>query len=161
VGISRFAGIFEVALIRRAQRAHLLSAPTNALRRAVPPLLVSVSSSETVASVWAALERLLDDGHFAYAEYVANENEKPLWRWEPSERNSRREGKLVESEFAIRAFPGGGEGALRFGCLTDEQDLSPQVEVLLQVAADGVESALVRLHVQRPVAMLRAVSAID
>jgi len=161
VGISKFAGIFEMALIKRAQRAHLLSAPTNALRRALPQLLVSVSSSQTPASVWAALERVLDDGHFAYAEYVAANEAAPLWRWEPSDRNARREGKLVESEFAVRVFPGGDEGLLRFGCLADEQDLSPQVEVLLQVAADSVETALVRLHVQKPASMMRAVSALE
>jgi UDP-GlcNAc:undecaprenyl-phosphate GlcNAc-1-phosphate transferase len=158
VGIARFAGYFEMALLKRAQRAHLLSAPTDSLRRALPRLVIEVSSADSLAATWAAVERLLDGGHFAYAEYVATGETAALWRWEPSDRNARREGKLIESEFPLRAFPGAGDGTLRFGCLSDEQDLSPQVEVLLQLVVDTVEDALVRVNVQRPSSMLHVVA---
>jgi UDP-GlcNAc:undecaprenyl-phosphate/decaprenyl-phosphate GlcNAc-1-phosphate transferase len=160
VGMARFAGYFEMALLKRAQRAHLLSAPTESLRREVPKLFETSRCAESAPAVWAGLEKLLDNGHFAYAEYTPEGEAKPTWRWESSEsRNGRREGKLIESEFSVRPFPGAPEAKLRFGCLSDEPDLPPQLEVLLQLATDAVEGALVRVHVRRPAQMIRPVAA--
>ncbi len=156
VGVTRFARLFEVMLLRRQQRATLLNASASALRRAVPSIVVTTEAAGSPTAVWAALERLLVAGQFAYAEYCPA-GEAPVWKWDrPNDR--RCEGKLLESSFPIRVFPGVEEGTLRFGCISDEPDLAPQVEILLQIIADVVEGALVRIHVESPTSMVRAVA---
>jgi len=159
IGVIRFAGYFELALLRRQQRAHLLSGPADALRRSIPPLIVNAKDAANAASVWAALEGVLDAGPFVYAEYRPTHGEAPLWKWQQSSRSRRTEGKLNESDFAIRVFPGAKEGTLKFACLSDEADLPPHVEILLQLIADAVEGALVRINVQTPSVLVRAVSS--
>jgi UDP-GlcNAc:undecaprenyl-phosphate GlcNAc-1-phosphate transferase len=158
VGVTRFAGYFEVMLLRRQQRSAALAASADALRRSLPSMVLKTETASSAAMVWAALERLLASGHFAYAEYCPV-GEGPVWKWEQSRQRERREGKLVESSFPIRVYPGANEGALRFGCLSEEADLPPQTEVLLQVVADVVEAALVRVHVDSPKVMVRAVAS--
>ena len=158
IGVVRFAGYFELALLRRQQRAQLLSGPAEALRRSLPPLIMTARDAPNAASVWAALEAVLDSGPFVYAEYRPTRHENPTWKWEASARSGRKEGKLTESTFAIRVFPGASEGMLRFACLCDEPELPPQVEILLQLVADTVESALVQINVQAPQVLVRAVS---
>jgi hypothetical protein len=59
----------------------------------------------------------------------------------------------------MRLFPGASEGMLRFGCISEEADLPPQVEILLQVVADVVEAALRRVYLSSPSSMVRAVSS--
>ncbi len=157
-GIARFAGYFEATMLRNQQRALLLSAPTDSLRRALPALIVAADRARSSAEVWAALERVLDGGWFAYAEHVAPGEQAPVWHWRSSERNGRVEGRLCEVEFRLRAFPGAKEGTVRFGCLSDESHVPPQVEVLLQVAVDAVEQALVRQGTESPGSTLRLVS---
>ncbi|HEU4537517.1 MAG TPA: MraY family glycosyltransferase [Polyangiaceae bacterium] len=157
VGVGRFAGYFEATLRKRAQRASLLSPPTDALRRALPRLVSDAAAAPSPAAAWAALEAVLEAGHFAFAEHLPPGESVPAWRWEPREGHARREGKLVTVEFPLRLFPGAADGSLRFGCLSDENDVPPQVEILLQLGADAVEGALRRLHVERPSFLLRAV----
>lgn len=157
VGVGRFAGYFDATLRKRAQRASLLSPPTDTLRRALPRLVTEAAHAPTPAAAWAALEAVLEAGHFGFAEHVPPGETSPAWRWEPRENQARREGKLVTVDFPLRLFPGTPDATLRFGCLTDENDVPPQVEILLQVVTDAVESALRRLHVEKPARLLRAV----
>jgi UDP-GlcNAc:undecaprenyl-phosphate GlcNAc-1-phosphate transferase len=156
VGMTRFAGYFEMLLLKRRERADLLKGPTEAMRRTLPSLILSAESSNSASGVWAALERMLSAGYFIYGEYCPN-GEGPTWKWECSEQQARDEGKLLETQFPIRAFPGALEGTLRFGWLSTESELPPQIEVLLQMAADAVETSLVRVHVQAPAQLRRAV----
>ncbi|MCC6649281.1 MAG: undecaprenyl/decaprenyl-phosphate alpha-N-acetylglucosaminyl 1-phosphate transferase [Polyangiaceae bacterium] len=157
VGIAKFAGYFEIAVLRKQQRALLLSPSTEALRKALPELIVEAGRASSEAGVWTSFERLLDAGWFAYAEYVPSGEGAPTWRWDASERNPPREGKLHEAEFQVRLFPGQQPGAVKVGCLSDQAELPPQVEVLLQVGVDAVERAITRVHVGAPTSMLRAV----
>jgi UDP-GlcNAc:undecaprenyl-phosphate GlcNAc-1-phosphate transferase len=158
-GVIRFAGYFELALLRTQQRALLLSGPAEALRRSLPPLIINTRNASSPAGVWAELESLLDAGPFVYAEYRQTPGEQPVWSWQTSTRSRRKEGKLSESEFAIRAFPGAKEGVLRFECLCDESPMPPQIEMMLQLIADTVESALVQINVETPSILVRAVSS--
>ncbi|HEX4336102.1 MAG TPA: MraY family glycosyltransferase [Polyangiaceae bacterium] len=156
IGVVRFAGFFEVLLLKRRQRAELLRGPTDRLRRALPPLVVQAESASSAADVWAALERVLDAAQFAYAEYVPS-GEQPSWRW-AQRPDGDIDGKLAEAEFVVRAFPGASDSLLRFGCNLNEIELPPQIEILLQVVADSVEQALVRIHTRAPSLLMRAVS---
>lgn len=155
-GIIRFAGYFELVLLKKQQRAALLSGPTDSVRRALPLLIIEATSATTIAGVWAAFERFLGHGSFASAEYCPS-GEGPAWQWECEHAGTRQEGKLVESAFALRVFPGSEPGTLKFGALAGHSDPPPQFEILLQVAADAVEAALVRLHVRAPETLVRAV----
>lgn len=157
-GIARFAGYFEVTMLRNQQRAHLLSAPTESLRKALPELILATDRATTSAEVWAALERVLDGGWFAYAEHLPHGEAAAQWKWQSSERNGRVEGKLCETEFRLKPFPGAQEGTMRFGCLSDESNLPPQIEVLLQIAVDAVERGLVRLGAEKPASVIRLVA---
>lgn len=156
VGMTRFAGYFEMVLMKRRQRADLLKGPTEGMRRALPSLILSAESSSSASGVWAALERMLNSGYFIYGEYCPN-GEGALWKWECNEQQARDEGKLLETQFPIRVFPGAPEGVLKFGWLSAEPELPPQIEVLLQIAADAVETSLVRVHVNSPSQLTRAV----
>lgn len=156
VGMTRFAGYFERIVSKRRERANLLKGPTEAMRRALPSLILGAESSGSASGVWAALERMLVSGYFVYGEYCPN-GEGATWRWECNDELAREGGKLLETEFPIRVFPGGPEGALKFGWLSSEPELPPQIEVLLQMAADVVETSLVRVHVKAPSLLARAV----
>jgi UDP-GlcNAc:undecaprenyl-phosphate GlcNAc-1-phosphate transferase len=156
IGVTRFAGYFEIALMRRQRRSQLLSPPADAIRRGVPAVILTSETAASPSSVWAALERLLSAGYFAYADYCPN-GEEAAWKWERTGDGEHREGKLVESTFPLRVYPGARPGTLRFGCLSEQSDLPPQIEILLQVVADTVEAALVRVNVSSPAAMVRAV----
>jgi hypothetical protein len=157
IGVTRFAGSFEVMVLRRQQRSLLFSGPADTLRKALPSVVLTTETATSSATVWAALEKLLAAGHFAYADYCPS-GEGPVWKWESREQG-RREGKLHESSFPMRLFPGAAEGTLRFGCIAEGADLPPQVEILLQVVADVVEAALSRVHLSSPSSMVRAVSS--
>jgi len=104
IGVVRFAGYFELALMKRQGRSELLSGGTDVLRRGLPSLIVGAESVSTASEVWAALERLLEAGEFVYAEYCP-EGETALWRWERKESGGRMEGKLVEAAFPVRCSP--------------------------------------------------------
>ncbi len=157
VGVAKFAGYFEIAVLRRQQRTLLLSPSTEALRKALPGLIVETEHATSEAAVWTSFERALDAGWFAYAEYTPRGEAAPVWRWEASDRNPPREGKLQEVDFQVRHFPGQEPGLVKIGCLIDQAELPPQIEVLLQVGVDAVERAITRVHVAQPTQMLRAV----
>jgi len=158
VGMTRFAAYFERVVSKRRERADLLKGPTEAMRRALPALILSAESSSSASGVWAALERMLLSGYFVYGEYCPS-GEGPTWRWECNEQQAREAGKLLETQFPIRVFPGGPEGHLKFGWLSSEAELPPQIEVLLQMVADAVETSLIRVHVKAPSLLARAVVA--
>ena len=162
IGAVRFAGYFEVLLHKRQQRANLLRGPTDVLRRAVPPLIVHAESASTATEVWAALERVLEAGHFVYAEYRPSE-EEPLWRWEQKADSAPAvPHHLAAAEFSVRVFPGAPSGAIRFACSAEDADeLPPQIHILLQMIVDCVERALVRIHTRSPAALVRVVSQVS
>jgi UDP-GlcNAc:undecaprenyl-phosphate/decaprenyl-phosphate GlcNAc-1-phosphate transferase len=157
LGIARFAGYFETVLHKQQQRAHLFTPAADALRRELPSFLKELDETNSAPATWARVEELLQNGHFAFGEYIPSREAASLWHWERRDDGGRQEAKLVEAEFPIRVFPGSSSGTLRLGCLSEEADLPPQVEVLLQLVADGVEAALVRVYVERPSQMLRSV----
>jgi UDP-GlcNAc:undecaprenyl-phosphate GlcNAc-1-phosphate transferase len=160
LGIARFAGYFEVVLHKKQQHVHLFTPATDALRRELPSFLREMDETTSAPSTWSRVEALLQNGHFAYGEYIPSQESAPTWRWERRDDGGRQEAKLVEAEFPLRIFPGSSSGTLRLGCLSEDADLPPQVEVLLQLVADGVESALVRVYVERPSQMLRSVRSV-
>lgn len=160
LGVARFAGYFEVVLQKKRLHEHLLTPATDALRRELPAFLRAMEDTTSAPATWARVEELLQNGHFAYAEYVPAQESNPTWRWERRDDGGREEAKLVEAEFPVRVFPGTSSGVFRLGCLSDEQDLPPQTAILLQIVADSVESALVRVYVERPSQMLRSVRSV-
>ena len=160
LGIARFAGYFETVLQNKKHRANLFTPPADSLRRELPAFLRAIDHTMSPAATWARVEDVLTKGHFAFAEYLPAQEAAPTWRWERRDDGGREEAKLVEAEFLIRVYPGSSSGLLRLGCLSEDADLPPQVEVLLQLLADGVESALVRVYVERPSQMIRAVQRV-
>jgi UDP-GlcNAc:undecaprenyl-phosphate GlcNAc-1-phosphate transferase len=154
IGVVRFAGYFEVLLHKRQQRANLLRGPTDLLRRAVPPLILRAGSANSVSEVWAALESVLEAGQFAYAEYCPS-HEEPLWRWDQKPERGSAANHLAEAEFSVRVFPGSSAGVIRIGCTSEEADLPPQIEILLQMAVDCVEAALMRFYTRSPASLVR------
>lgn len=158
VGITRFAGYFELILMQRGQRQQLFAGPMSSLRRSLPELIIELRGASSDAQVWAALERLLVPGQFAFAEYCPA-SEQALWRWEPTPSGLRQEGTVREAAFDVRPFPGAPGATLRFGCICEGNELPLQLEVLLQMVADAVEAALVRVHARAPASMVRAVAS--
>jgi hypothetical protein len=113
-----------------------------------------------VPAVWAALERALESSELVVTAQAVPQGEgKPTWEWQAEPTTQRREGKAFDVEFVISVFPGGRKDKLTFGCLSEEDVLPPQAEIQLQLMADAVQSALMKLNVESPRNMIHEVPA--
>lgn len=159
LGITRFTSHFEFVLLRRTQRARLLAGASGSLRKVVPEVIVELARASSVPAVWGALETALTNNDLVVAAQSVPQGEtRSTWEWQSEPTTLRREGKLTAVEFVISVFPGGRKNKLTFSCLCDDDVLPPQAEIQLQLIADAVQAALMKLNVETPRSMIREVS---
>ncbi len=143
VGLVRFLGYFEYLLLMRKQRARLRSPETEALRRVIPELPGLLAAARSEDEVFAVLAIVGERAELAAIELVASEAKRPMHRWE----SSREAGDA--SERVSARYPLGEErlaqADLRFRWHSATGDVSPQMEVLLQVLVDVALAALLRV----------------
>jgi UDP-GlcNAc:undecaprenyl-phosphate GlcNAc-1-phosphate transferase len=160
LGITRFTSRFEFVLFNQTQRARLLAGSAGTLRKIVPDLIVGLNRAKSVPGLWAAMEAAFVDNDLVLAARTTHQGEpRPTWEWQAEIPSQRREGRITELSFPVAAYPGGHKATLSFVCLTDEAALPPQSEIQLQLIADAVQTALMRLNVESPRGMMREVSA--
>lgn len=160
LGITRFTSHFEFVLLSRTQRSRLLEGSAGSLRKILPELIVALDNARSAPAVWAALEASFASSGIIIAARTTPVGEStPTWRWEAEATSQRREGILTETEFLIAVYPGGRKDKLVISCICEETNLPPQAEIQLQLAADVVQSALMRLNVENPRQMLHDVSS--
>ncbi len=139
LGLARFVGYFEYLQIRRRQRQHIHSRGTERLRVAVPELLraLDVTDREDVA---ALLERFAQVGELVEIELVPA-GEGPVRgldevRWAaPAHAYAVGGRDPVRASFDVAS----ARAKLKVSWLSDDGDVSPQADILFQLAADALE----------------------
>jgi UDP-GlcNAc:undecaprenyl-phosphate GlcNAc-1-phosphate transferase len=143
VGLVRFVGYFEYLLLMRRQRARSRSPEVDTLRRLVPDLRALFDAASTEDDVFEALERVGAVGKLTAVELVESGAKQPLRRWATSEPVS--DPSLVVSARYPLGDDFSSRADLRFRWESTTADVSPQMEVLLQVLVDVVLAALLRV----------------
>lgn len=151
LGITRFTSHFEFVLLSRTHRSRLLEGSAGSLRKVLPELIVTLERARSTPAVWAALEAACaSSGMIIAASTTPAGESRPTWYWEAEAVSRAREGTQTEVEFLISVYPGGRKDRLAITCICEEGSLPPQAEIQLQLAADAVQSALMRLNLENP-----------
>lgn len=143
IGLVRFVGYFEYLHLRKRQKAHLYDRHTERLRRELPRAQERLATAEAAEDVWADLAKLAEACDLAYVAVLSTPqaSEEEIFRHDGTGASER---DLVSARFFV-----GREAAARicikFGWRSETEDVPPQADILMQVAADLVENALVRL----------------
>ncbi|MFO0714535.1 MAG: MraY family glycosyltransferase [Sandaracinus sp.] len=139
LGLARFVGYFEYLQIRRRQKQHIHSRGTERLRIAVPELIRALEDIDR-SDIPAMLERFASVAELLSIELEAA-GEDPIRglqavRWTADEQAipiGARE--PVRASFDVTS----ARAKLKVSWLSDDGDVSPQADILLQIAADALE----------------------
>jgi UDP-GlcNAc:undecaprenyl-phosphate GlcNAc-1-phosphate transferase len=139
LGLARFVGYFEYLQIRRRQKQHIHSRSTERLRVAVPELIRGLEDIDR-EDVPAMLERFANVAELLEIELEASGSEPlrglPAVRWtarEDAYSSAARE--PVRASFEV----GSARASLKVAWLSDDGDVSPQADILLQIVADAID----------------------
>lgn len=144
VGLVRFVGYFEYLHLRIRQKARIRSRDAEMLRYAVPALPERFGAARDEDELMDALYAFARAADLGYVEVhdTRDGGEVVVRRWSATEGSGR--------EFVTASYPLGRDGvaraSIRFGWISDFGDVSPQSEILLQVAADILTKNLSRLR---------------
>ena len=147
VGLVRFVGYFEYVQIRRKQRERISAADVVKLRDGVPTVITRVHSAADVEGV------LREVGTFSIATAMhsamlsapadAKVGAVTFIPAPPGEDGALPLTGHVRASFPLRSL---GPGVvLRFAWRSDDAEVSPQADILLQLVADAVEKRLAEL----------------
>ncbi len=149
IGLVRFVGYFDYLHLRLRQKARLRSRDVEIFRYAVPELPQRFGDARTEAELLRELWRFAATAGLGFVEVVdtsaASEGgERCLQRW-PAGFDS--EGAAARDMLTASYPIGDGvtRAALRFGWHSDFGDVTPQSEILLQVATDVLAANLARV----------------
>jgi len=144
IGLTRFVGYFEYLLLMRRQRARLRSPETEALRRLIPELPALFAEARSEDEIFKVLGAIGPRATLAAVELTASASKEPAihrWEWKDAAADA--------SDLVSARYPLGDDRSaradVRFRWRSATGDVSPQMEVLLQVFVDVVFSALVRV----------------
>lgn len=152
VGIVRFVGYFEYLFLRRRQKLRLHSRNTERLRRHLPGLLQRLAASVDADDVEDVLQRFAGQVELAGLELRGTRN---ALTWEaPVEASNRATRDLVSASFPLPRL--GPQARVVFRWYSDDGDVSPQADILLQMAADAIEASLAPVEREAPVAVAQA-----
>jgi UDP-GlcNAc:undecaprenyl-phosphate GlcNAc-1-phosphate transferase len=148
IGLVRFVGYFEYLHLDLRQKARIRSRDAERLRFTLPLLPKRLEAAASEREVIEELERFAKDAELGVVEiFRAVEAGKHLvhrWSVRPSSDTS------ATRDMVFATYPLGSDasarGSLRFGWHSDFGDVSPQSEILLQVATDQVAEHLARLR---------------
>jgi UDP-GlcNAc:undecaprenyl-phosphate GlcNAc-1-phosphate transferase len=137
----RFVGYFDYLLLLRRERAHSRSPDAEMLRQAVPDVLARLSIAPTEADALHAMTHMVERGCLISAEVVARNTSTTHWSWPPKP-------PAPAPKVVTTRFPLGPEASARADLRVDWESASgivtPQSEVLLQLVADALATALAR-----------------
>ncbi len=142
VGLVRFIGYFEYLQLRRRQKSRFHSRNTERLRRAVPVAIRRIDGARALEEVRAALEELATSASLVELEVIGPEDAPVApfqWRC-PDESRPRTGRDIVTATFPMVS----DTMKLRFAWLSDDGDVSPQADILLQLLADVCEARIGR-----------------
>ncbi len=156
VGLVQFVGYFEYLHQRLRQKARLRSRDVERLRYALPGLPRRLGDVRSEAEIFQELWRFAAAADLGFVEVfhagdaVSGDSgpkatkERCVQRWPPG---FQSDAPQLRDMLTARYPLGSGEtrAALCFGWHSDQTDVSPQCDILLQVAADAVAHHLARL----------------
>ena len=144
VGLVRFVGYFEYLHLRIRQKARIRSRDAELLRYAVPKLPQTFLAARTEDELFDELFSFAAQSDLQYVEIFDTRDggEVRVRRWSGSEGAAR--------DLVTAFYPLGRDGlaraSVRYGWRSDFGDVSPQSEILLQVASDVLADNLIRLR---------------
>jgi UDP-GlcNAc:undecaprenyl-phosphate/decaprenyl-phosphate GlcNAc-1-phosphate transferase len=146
IGLVRFVGYFDYLHQRLRQKARLRSRDVEILRYAVPELPRRFGDARTESELLRELWRFAATAGLGFVEIFETgaSGERCLSRWPEGFDVDGAAGRdMLTASYPI----GDGEAraALRFGWQSDFGDVTPQSEILLQVATDVLAAHLVRV----------------
>jgi len=139
-GMVRAVGTFQFRSIRRSQRESRYSEATNLLRRALPEFVNEARDAGGPAQLLEALERFARNSNLVLIEYSgAGVHFLEDWHFESTQFNGNNHTTrgYVSATYALKPDDK-TEGKIKFGWYSDAGDVSPQSEMLLQVATDEI-----------------------
>ncbi|MFW6086879.1 MAG: MraY family glycosyltransferase, partial [Myxococcota bacterium] len=138
VGIVRFVGYFEYVFLRRRQKMRLHSRSTERLRRSVPGMLRRLAAAADGPAVVEALKRFAQKAELASIQLKGCDLELDWTRTDAEVPRDSRD--LVSATFPLPSVAPAAK--LTFQWLSDDGDVSPQADILLQLVTDGVDAKL-------------------
>jgi UDP-GlcNAc:undecaprenyl-phosphate GlcNAc-1-phosphate transferase len=131
-GLIRFVGYFEYVRSKRRVLTRSHDSRVRLLRRLVPAFTADVAAAHTEEQLWSLLCTFAER---AECSMMTLEVRSALRRW-PANTTEPEPERVVLARFPITLH-----GRLEFG-FGGDLDLTPQADILLQLAADAVEAAL-------------------
>jgi UDP-GlcNAc:undecaprenyl-phosphate GlcNAc-1-phosphate transferase len=152
VGLVRFVGYFNSALLRRNQRERRREPWVDALRRATPEVLPRVELARTNDDVRAHLEHFAAATTLLAVELIGPAGGTGLsWRWEAPLAEDQAFRECVSAKYPV-VDANGTKHELKFVWDAPTGDVNPQAEILLQLVADAVERQMTRVQRAREAA---------
>lgn len=144
IGVVRALGNFHVALRRFRTVEHTHSPAVERLRVSVPIGLQRIAAARDVGGVGECLRDLREHAELLVIEVISSENaELPSRVW-------KAEGTATEAVSVSFPLPAAGASArLRFAWTSDQGELAPEAEILLQLIVDACEARLNRASAAR------------
>lgn len=144
IGLVRFVGYFELSLVRSRQKARLRSRDSEMLRYALPRLPKLLEDARSEGDLFDRLATFAHEADLGFMEVIETTGEEQVaFTWEKTKGRTRRD--MVTARFPL-GRDNVARATLKFGWTSDYGDVSPQSDILLQVAADLFEQNLVRLR---------------
>jgi len=148
VGVTRFSGYFQQIFVITRQRARLRSADTERMRQVIPDALTLFVAARTEDEVWDTLRDVLLRTSIATAELSVRgdptDSAREIARWGSSPDHLMQSPNAVSVNFPIGP-DSEARAALRFRWRSQDGEVSPQTEVLMQVLVDVIARALRRV----------------
>ena len=146
VAVARFSGYFQRLFVVGRQRARLRSREIELMRAVAPDLSSLFAAADTEDDIWRILESVLSRGGIEAAELlVANgSSDSEVAHWGTAVQSLERDPGTVSTRFPLGA-DALARADLRFRWKSDDGQVSPQSEVLMQLVVDVVARALSRV----------------
>jgi UDP-GlcNAc:undecaprenyl-phosphate GlcNAc-1-phosphate transferase len=140
-GLVRSLGYFEYLHVRNRQKARLYDRHTERLRRLIPKLLADFGVATREGDAWKALQRAMEQAEFGYCEVAERGAPEIAYRWSAEGNDSTERRRLVSAEFPV-GRDDNARALIRFGWEPENEDVSAESHILLQLIVDSFENRL-------------------
>jgi UDP-GlcNAc:undecaprenyl-phosphate GlcNAc-1-phosphate transferase len=149
IGVVRSMGNFQIALRRWRRRERVRPMAVERLRSAVPAALPRIAAARDIGDLRGLLEDFGVSADMSAVELVHSEiAQLPSFVWTADNASDLGPGReVVSATYPIRAA--GAQAQLRFAWVTDQGDVVPEQDILLQLVADACEARLGRTELAR------------
>jgi UDP-GlcNAc:undecaprenyl-phosphate GlcNAc-1-phosphate transferase len=149
IGVVRSMGNFQIALRRWRRRERVRPMTVERLRTAVPAALPRLAAARDVSELRTLLEDFGRAAEMSAVELVQSDaGQLPSFVWTADNVSDLGPGREVVSATYPLASAG-AQAQLRFAWVTDQGDVVPESDILLQLVADACDARLARAELAR------------